>query len=144
MLVFLLTLVFISVSVACFSFAAAAYAPSSMIGERLRALGGQNVVRRPRVPLRERLEQALDPLSRALPASTSDVSTTRSWLIQAGYRDPRSVSLYFGIRSLLAALGLIGVILSGAAINSPLLLVGMPALGFLLPRFILKRKIRAR
>ena len=59
---------------------------------------------------RERIEHALDPISKAIPLSPSDVSRTRAWLIQAGLREPRHVSYYFGARLMLAVLGLAGVI----------------------------------
>jgi tight adherence protein C len=137
-------LVFVSVTIAAFSLVAAAYAPSSVIGSRLRDLGAREPAQQTKAPIRERFQKALDPLARAVPMSASDASRTRLLLIQAGYRDPRSVTLYFGIRSLLALTGLAIVLLSGAAVNSPLLILGIPALGFLLPRFVLKRRISAR
>jgi tight adherence protein C len=73
----------------------------------------------------------------------ADVTRTRGWLIQAGYRDPKHVTIYFGVRVLLALVALAGVILTGSA-SSPMLLVGIPALGFFIPRFFLKRMIRER
>jgi tight adherence protein C len=63
-------------------------------------------------------------------------------LIQAGYRDAGHVTYYFGTRVLLALVGLVIAVAIG--VHDPLLLVGIPALGFLLPRFALKRMIRAR
>ena len=48
--------------------------------------------------LRERIQQALDRLSRALPVSPTEVSQTRQWLIQAGYRHAFHVNYYFGAR----------------------------------------------
>jgi len=124
--------------------AATAAAPTSVLGARLRSLGTQRAPVTPqRAPVRERLEQALDPLSKALPMSPADVTRTRGWLIQAGYRDPKHVTIYFGVRVLLALVALAGVILTGSA-SSPMLLVGIPALGFFIPRFFLKRMIRER
>src|SRR5689334_3583553 len=90
--------VFITVVLAVFSFGAAAYAPSSVIGARLRALGWQRADAPERPALRERLEQALDPLSKAIPLSPSEVSRTRKWLIQAGYREERHLTMYVGSR----------------------------------------------
>jgi tight adherence protein C len=144
MVMVLAILIFVSVVAVIFSFGAAAYAPSSVLGSRLRALGGQQ---RPQIPqkpaMRERLEQALDPLSKALPMSPGEISRTRAWLIQAGYRDPRHLSIYIGSRVLMSLIGLgIVVVLSG--FDSLTLLVGVPALGFFLPRFFLKRMIRDR
>src|SRR3954470_10450713 len=134
-------IVFLTVAVVVFAFGAAAYAPSSVLGARLRALGWQRAQVQEKVPFKERVEQALDPLSRALPLSPSEVSRTRAWLIQAGYRDARHLTLYVGSRVLLAVLGLALVI----AIKPDFyLLVAVPAFGFFLPRFILKRMIRDR
>src|SRR3954454_19025142 len=134
-------IVFLTVAVVVFAFGAAAYAPSSVLGARLRALGWQRAQVQEKVPFKERVEQALDPLSRALPLSPSEVSRTRAWLIQAGYRDARHLTLYVESRVLLAVLGLALVI----AIKPDFyLLVAVPAFGFFLPRFILKRMIRDR
>jgi len=134
-------IVFLTVALVVFSFGAAAYAPSSVLGSRLRALGWQRAQPQEKAPFKERLEQALDPLSRALPLSPSEVSRTRAWLIQAGYREPRHLTMYVGSRVLLAAIGLAAVI----AIKPDFyLLVSVPAFGFFLPRFILKRMIRDR
>jgi len=136
-------LAFLAVALVIFSFGAAAYAPSSVLGSRLRALGWQ----RPQVPekpaMRERLEQALDPLSKALPMSPSDISRTRAWLLQAGYRDSRHVTVYIGSRVLMALIGL-GIVVVASGFTSLTLLVGVPALGFFLPRFVLKRMIKDR
>ncbi|MGB7823792.1 MAG: type II secretion system F family protein, partial [Candidatus Sulfotelmatobacter sp.] len=93
--------------------------------------------------VRERIEQALDPLSKAIPLSPSDVSRTRAWLIQAGLRESRHVSYYFGARIALAFLGLVGVIVFSGVDSVPLL-VCVPALGFFIPRFFLKRMIKDR
>ena len=142
----LLIIVFLTVAAAAFSLGAAAYAPSSVLGARLRALGWQRPQQKERAPLKERLEQALDPFSKALPLSPSEVSRTRSWLIQAGYREPQHLSVYVGSRMVLGLLGLaIGVSLTGLN-NSNAFPIGMglTALGFFLPRFFLKRMIADR
>jgi tight adherence protein C len=136
-------IIFLTVVLAVFSFGAAAYAPSSLLGARLRALGWQRAKPEPKAAFRERVEQALDPLSKAIPLSPSDVSRTRKWLIQAGYREPRHLTIYVGSRLVCAILGFaVAVAISG--FNNSVLLVGLAGLGFFLPRFLLKRKIRAR
>ena len=96
--------VFVTVVLVVFAFGAAVVTPSSVLGARLRALGGQGtqVVQKPAMKMKERFEQALDPISRAIPLSPSDVSRTRGWLIQAGLREPRHASYYLGARLLLA------------------------------------------
>jgi tight adherence protein C len=139
----LVILIFVTVALTIFSFGAAAYAPSSVLGSRLRALGTQRAARPEKPPMRERLEQALDPLSKALPMSPGEVSRTRAWLIQAGYRDPRHLTVYIGSRVLTALVGF-AVVVAASGFTSLTLLVGVPALGFFLPRFVLKRLIRDR
>lgn len=143
MLVALSILVFLTIVVVVFSLGAATVAPSSVLGSRLREIGWQRAKTVDKPAIRERIQQALDPLSRAVPVSPTDVSQTRAWLIQAGYRDAQHVTIYRGLRVLFAALGFGGVLLSTGT-SSPLLLVGMPAFGFFLPRFMLKRAVKAR
>src|SRR6202051_1242935 len=110
-LLILTIVIFVTVVLVVFAFGAAVVTPSSVLGARLRALGGQQVQtpEKPVVKVRERLEQALDPISKAIPLSPSDVSRTRAWLIQAGLRDAIDVNYYFGARLLMAAAGFIGV-----------------------------------
>ncbi len=145
LIVILAIVVFVTVALVVFAFGAAAATPSSVLGTRLRALGGQpaQAPERAALKVRERLEQALDPISKAIPLSPSDVTRTRAWLIQAGLRDSRHVSYYFGSRLLLAFLGLAGVVAFSGFDSMPLL-VCVPALGFFIPRFFLKRMIKDR
>jgi len=135
--------VFVTIALAVFAFGAAVVSPSSVLGARLRALGGQQQTAEARPPMKERVERALDPLTRAIPLSPADVSRNRAWLIQAGLRDSRHVTYYLGSRILLAAAGFAGVALFTGFNNVPLL-VGLAGFGFILPRFVLKRMIRDR
>jgi tight adherence protein C len=143
MLLALSILVFLTIAVAVFSLGAATVAPSSMLGSRLREIGWQSPKPQEKPAIRERIQQALDPLSRALPVSPTNVSRTREWLMQAGYRDAQHQTIYLGSRVLFAALGLGGVVLL-TGVSSPLLLVGAPALGYFIPRFVLKRAVKER
>jgi tight adherence protein C len=135
--------VFFSIAVIVFAFGAAASTPSSILGSRLREIGWQRPKSVDKPAIRERMQQALDPLSRALPVSPSGLSQTRAWLIQAGYRSPQHATIYNGLRVLCAGIGFISVFLF-TGFNSPLLLAGITALGFFLPRFMLKKKLAAR
>src|SRR2546423_14568735 len=110
MALLLAIVLFLTVALAVFSFGAAAYAPSSVLGSRLRALGWQKAEPQEKPAFRERLEQALDPLSKALPLSPSEVSRTRKWLIQAGYREPRHFTIYLGLRVLFTLPGVVSVV----------------------------------
>ena len=140
----LVIVVFLTVVAAVFAFGAAVVTPSSVLGARLRALGTQQQQPSENKPaIRERLEQALDPISKAIPLSPADVSRTRGLLIQAGFRDAIDVNYYFGSRVLMGLIGFGAVALFSGFNNMPLL-IGVSALGFLLPRFILKRRIRDR
>ena len=136
-------LIFVTIAVIVFAFGAATLAPSSVLGTRLREIGWQRPKTQQKQPMRERIQQALDPLSRALPISPNDVSKTRALLIQAGYRDEQHVSIYRGLRVLFAAIGFFSVFLI-SGFDSPLLLIGLFAFGFFIPRFLLKRKIQER
>src|SRR6202167_5273139 len=137
--------VFVTVVLGVFAFGAAPVPPSPLLGARRRALAGQATVtpEKPTTKIKDRIEQALDPISKAIPLSPSDVSRTRAWLIQAGLREPRHVSYYFGARLLLAFLGMAGVVVF-SGFHSVALLVCIPAFGFFLPRFFLKRMIKSR
>src|ERR1700688_4052854 len=144
-LLILTIVIFVTVVLVVFAFGAAVVTPSSVLGARLRALGGQQVQvpEQPALNVRGPIEQALPPLSKPTPLPPSDVSRTRGWLIQAGLRDSRHVSYYFGARIMLAFLGLGGVIVFSGVGSVPLL-VCVPAFGFFVPRFILKRMIKDR
>jgi len=140
----LLTIVvFVTVALAVFAFGAALASPSSVLGARLRALGGQQRPAQVKPALKERVERALDPLTKAIPLSPADVSRTRAWLIQGGYREAVHVNYYLGLRVLMAAVGFVAVASFTGFDNVPLL-IGVSGLGFILPRFILKRMIRDR
>jgi tight adherence protein C len=144
MLAIVLTIVvFVTIVLVVFSFGAAVLTPTSVLGARLRSLGGQQHQVQEKPAFRERFEQALDPFSKAIPLSPADVSRTRGWLIQAGYRDAIHVNYYFGARLMLAVVGLAGVVLI-SGFDNPMLLAGVTGLGFFIPRFILKRMIRDR
>jgi tight adherence protein C len=131
------------VALAIFAFGAALYAPSSIIGSRLRALGWQRSQAPEKSAIKDRFEQALDPLSKALPLSPTDTDRTRGWLIQAGYRESRHMTIYQGVRVLGAVIGFVSVLLI-SGLKSPPLLVGVTGLGFFIPRFFLKRMINER
>lgn len=143
MAIVLAILIFLTIAGALFAFGAAAYAPSSILGSRLRSLAWQRPQVQEKPAIKERIEQALDPFSKALPLSVDDSNRTRSWLIQAGYRESRHLTVYQGIRVLFAAVGFVSV-LAFSGLKSPPLLIGVTGLGFFIPRFFLKRLINDR
>src|SRR5579864_3935277 len=117
-------LIFVTIVAAIFAFGAAASAPSSILGQRLRSLSWQRPQVQEKPAIKERIEQALDPLSKALPLSPTDTNRTRGWLIQAGYRESRHLTLYQGVRVLFAAIGFVSVLLI-SGLKSPPLLIGV-------------------
>jgi tight adherence protein C len=136
-------IIFAAVAVAVFSFAAAAYAPSSLLAARLRSLGVERPVAPDKPSLKERMDQVLDPLSKALPLSSGDVSRTRAWLIHAGFRERQHLIIYVASR-ILGAVALVAFTVALVGFESVYLLAGALAFGFFLPRFVLKRLIRNR
>ncbi len=137
-------IVFIGVAVGFFALGAAMLAPASLLGARLRALSGQQTEVAAKSQFADKLEQAMDPLSQALPASASEASRTRALLMMAGYREQRHVTIYFGLRVLMLGGALLFVVAINLFPRDLLLSLGIPALGFLLPSMVLKRKVRAR
>jgi len=143
MALLLAIVLFVTVALAVFSFGAAAYAPSSVLGTRLRALGWQRAEPQEKPAFQQRLEQALDPFSKALPLSPSEASRTRKWLIQAGYREQRHFTMYVGSRVLAALLGMLAVVVIEQSFDL-ILMIGVGGFGFFIPRFMLKRMIKDR
>ena len=136
-------IIFAAVAVAIFSFAAAAYAPSSLLSARLRSLGVERPVAPDKPSFRERIDQILDPLSKALPLSPAEVSRTRSWLIQAGLRERQHLVIY-AVSRILGAVAFFALTVAVVGFDSIYLMAGAIAFGFFLPRFVLKRMIRNR
>ncbi len=134
--------IFLTFTLAMFAIGAAFLAPSSAVGARLQTLLGRKKPER-RLDFGS-LERVLEPMTGILPKSDEEVSETRDLLRQAGYRESRHVTIFFGLR-VLSVIALIGVtVITGLAFRSLMAVVAMGALGYLLPKFLLKRKITAR
>src|SRR5690348_10302634 len=129
---------FVALTVALFAFGAAFVVPGSPLQSRLQLLLGRRVSRE--TNMRDRVDQVMEPMSKLLPKSPDEISQTRALLYQAGYREPRHMTIYFALRFLCAILGLALVTLTGIGLNSPLLLIIIPLIGYILPRFLLKRR----
>ena len=90
-----------TIALAVFSFGAAAYAPSSVIGSRLRSLGWNATAgARRRPPSRNASSRRSIRSARRSRFRATIRFRTRAWLIQAGYREPRHVTMYVGSRVL--------------------------------------------
>ena len=83
------------------------------------------------------------------PREAKELSKTRSSLVQAGYRQPSAVELFWGIK---AGFAFVGLVLGGLAAMSGRLpgqykmfvVVGLVAAGFYLPGVILGFRVKAR
>jgi tight adherence protein C len=145
MVTILIIFIFLSLVAAIIAFGAGLASPASAVGSRLQELLTPVVDATRRKPgLGKRLQHMLEPLGALVPKSSAESTDTRSWLTQAGYRDATYVKIYFGIRAFAAILFALFAIFTGLAARSPILLIIMPLLGYMLPRFMLKRRIAAR
>lgn len=131
--------------VGVFALGAAWLAPASGVGARLRRMLGETAPEpEARPKLAAAVEAVLTPAAKLVPAASKDVSRTRRWLIQAGFRDPQYVTLFFGLRTTLALALPLLVLLAGLGRRAPLLLMLGALLGWTLPRFLLKKRVAAR
>jgi len=140
----LLIALFLSIAIALFSFALAAWTPSSALGMRIQSLLGRPLVERKKPDVEGRLEQVLEPISKAVPKSPKELSRVRLALTQAGYREPHHVHMYFGICGLMAVVGVALVAASGVLLQAPVLGVLVAGLAYFAPRLVLKRMISQR
>jgi tight adherence protein C len=98
---------------------------------------------------RDRLEGVLRTLGKRAASTRKDLGETRKALVRAGIRQEEGPALYYGARILGALLMPALILLLGAALHTavlratPLLLVSV-GLGYFLPRFLLKTRIRKR
>ncbi len=134
---------FITLAAAFFFLMAAALSPASLLGARLRALTGVRIEEK-KPGMQERLEQALSPLAKALPTSLAELSRTRLLLVQAGLREPRYSTVYFGSRVGLLVTAVILVVSTNLLVVDPMFAVGIVGLGYVLPGMILRRRVKAR
>lgn len=136
-------IIFLTIATAGFALGAAALAPASLVGTRLRQMVGlRHEEHKP--GLNERIEDALEPLSRAVPQSPTEVSRQRVWLMQAGYREPAHLTIYLGLRVAVALAFVVMLIVTRWGFGTPLLFLALPLLGYMGTQFILKRMIKAR
>ncbi|MGH9486121.1 MAG: type II secretion system F family protein [Terriglobales bacterium] len=137
--------VFVGVALAMFALGATWMARGSTSTRLREALGLES---KPKEKLGARLQsgfvKAMNPAAKLLPTSAKEASQTRRWLIQAGYREPRHARFYFGLRAVTVVVPLLLVLAFGLERRAPLLLLAAPAIGLIVPRFMLKRRMKAR
>jgi len=144
MTVALVFALFVSLAVAMFAFATAVLLPASPLGSRVQTLLGRPPVERRKPDVEGRLEQVLEPFSKALPKSPEELSRTRLLLTMAGYREPHHVQMFFGLRALIVITGLALVTVSGLVFRNPIWGVIAVVVSYIIPGFVLKRMIRSR
>lgn len=128
--------IFIFTMGALFSLGAAYVVPSSAIGARLSALLNYGLPKRKTAAVQ--MQELAEPISRLVPKSPGEVSQTRKWLMQAGYRELSHLTVYFAIRGLLCIVALLAII-GLRLLHSPLIVIAGLAFAYMLPRFLLKR-----
>lgn len=107
------------------------------------------IARRRRQAKSEQLLKVLQALGQQVGSGRQDSTAIRQFLIQAGFSDPRAVSIYWASRVTLAAglpvLGLFGLPLLGVSTSQVVLAVlYFGALGWIAPAFYVRRRLKAR
>jgi tight adherence protein C len=119
--------------------------------ERMQSAGQvqDTVARRRRQAKSERLLKVLQTLGQQVGSGRKDTNAVRLFLIQAGFSDPRAVSIYWASRVSLAVglpiLALFGLPLLGVSSAKVLLAVlYFGAMGWIGPSFFVRRRLKAR
>jgi tight adherence protein C len=119
--------------------------------ERMQSAGQvqDTVARRRRQAKSERLLKVLQTLGQQVGSGRKDANAVRLFLIQAGFSDPRAVSIYWASRVSLAMglpiLALFGLPLLGVSSAKVLLAVlYFGAMGWIGPSFFVRRRLKAR
>jgi tight adherence protein C len=134
---------FMIIVVALFCLGLAAW-PASSVGKRIQGLLRRPIAQREKLDVQARLEQVLEPISKAIPKSPDELSSLRLGLTQAGYREPYHAQMYFGIRGLMLVAGVAIMAVSGLWHRAPSWGVVVVGVAYVIPRFVLKRMISQR
>jgi tight adherence protein C len=107
------------------------------------------IARRRRQARSQRLMGVLQALGQQVGSGRKDATAVRLFLIQAGFSDPRAVSIYWATRVSLAVglpfLALFGLPILGVASNKVFLAVlYFGVMGWILPSFFVRRRLKAR
>jgi tight adherence protein C len=150
-----LILILTGLTVALFAFSILQLRPGSgaVIGrlDEMRSTGqaDDTIGRRRRQAKSERLLKVLQVLGQQLESGRKDSTAVRAFLSQAGFPDPRAVSIYWACRISLAGglpmLALFGLPLLGFGTSRVLLaVVYFGAMGWIGPTFYVRRRLKAR
>ncbi|MBA3887129.1 MAG: type II secretion system F family protein, partial [Acidobacteria bacterium] len=117
---------------------------AAAIDRRLEELVGGRDEAEESVPRMEALMGFVRRIGEKAPQSTKELGSLRLRLVQAGYRKPEALTIFFGIR-VMAALGLFAIFASPLIIRPNLMLaLGGLGLGYVLPGMVLARKAKYR
>jgi tight adherence protein C len=119
--------------------------------EELEQIVSQRSVtqRRRRQEKSDRLEVWLENLGERVSSGRSDLVEVRQKVVRAGFRQPQAASVYYALRIVAAAGGVFGVLVAAPALGvsgtSFLVWLGAgAAIGWMLPSFLLGRRIKRR
>jgi len=152
MSIYLIIAFFMVLTVAIAAFGYQRYARPGQVYEQL----GEPVIETPTAGMPEEGEarkkrefKIIQRVGNLVPVSTDESSMTRTMLMHAGFRSDNAVKIYYGIRLLsTAGMALLGLTFRNVVSNSPSVHVifplGMGLAGFILPNFMLEKKIKKR
>ncbi len=126
--------------------------PARPVKQRLVELGldgTEGLARRRRQARRDNIQVLIEQIGSQVTEKYVDLTATKRFLIQAGYRGPNAVSTYWGLRLTLGfGLAILGFVVASAAGWRPALALGtaiyLGGIGFILPVLIARSKRKAR
>ncbi len=103
----------------------------------------------PRARLLPSFSTALETLGALIPVSPQDIALTRTQLNAAGYRSKRAVTVFYGIKLIVATgLFLLDIVFRQRLISNPILslvsLIGLPVFGYSAVGFVLDALVSRR
>jgi tight adherence protein C len=117
----------------------------------LATIGGSEdtLVRRRRQQRLDRMKSVLQAFGERVESGRKDSSEVRQFLLQAGYVDPNSVSIYWAARVILAMSFLAGALfvlpmLNATAAQMLIAVVWLGGIGWVGPVFYVRRRLKAR
>jgi tight adherence protein C len=117
---------------------------AGVIDRRIEELTSARPISTDEKPRLQSLTGLLKRLGEKAPQSPKELGTLQQRLVQAGYRRPEALTIFFGIR-VLAALLLFGLLASPILIKPNIMLaLGGVAMGYLLPGMVLARMAKRR
>ena len=154
MLIFITVLTFILASSLVFYIQYALLRRRNPLAERLSDLEKSNPFRAYgeaalAAQQESRVERVFEPLSKLMPKSPNEVGSTAKKLMRAGYRNKSAVTIFYGIKVAVIIASPLILFLSGRMQSMPtenvlLSLISCVAAGYIIPDFILSKRVSAR